>query len=173
MMTAPLAAIVYSSGFPIDDLMAEVAEGLKREAFRLCGVVQHNTGDCADGCASMALEDLASGRRFPISEDRGASSAGCRLDPAGLAAAGAAISSALSGPVDLVIVNKFGKQEVLGQGLRAEIAAGVVAGLPLLIAVRDDMLAAWAGFAGEEWQRLPPEHEAVMDWAMAALRLPA
>lgn len=172
-MTVPLAAIVYSSGFPIDELMVEVADVLKREAIRLGGVVQHNNGDCVSGCASMALEDLASGRLFPISEDRGAGSAGCRLDPAGLAAAGAAVSSALSGLVDFVIVNKFGKQEALGQGLRTEIAAGVVAGLPLLTAVRDDMLAAWSGFAGEDWQRLPPEHGAVMDWAMAALRLPA
>ena len=172
-MTAPLAAIVYSSGFPIDELMAEVADALKREAVRLGGVVQHNNGDCMSGCASMALEDLASGQLFAISEDRGAGSAGCRLDAGGLAAAGAAISGALSGPVDLVIVNKFGKQEVLGQGLRAEIAAGVVAGLPLLTAVRDDMLPAWSEFAGEDWQRLPPEPAAVTGWAMAALRQPA
>ncbi|CAN7577900.1 DUF2478 domain-containing protein [Bosea sp. LjRoot237] len=172
-MTAPLAAIVYSTGFPIDELMAEVADTLKREAVRLGGVVQHNNGDCMSGCASMALEDLSSGQLFPISEDRGGGSAGCRLDAAGLAAAGAAVTDALSGAVDLVIVNKFGKQEVLGQGLRAEIAAGVVAGLPLLIAVRDDMLAAWSDFAGEDWQRLPPESAAVTDWAMAALRQPA
>lgn len=172
-MTAPLAAIVYSTGFPIDELMAEVADALRRAGVRLGGVVQHNNGDCMSGCASMALEDLASGRRFPISEDRGAGAAGCRLDAAGLAAAGAAVSEALSGSVDLVIVNKFGKQEVLGQGLRAEIAAGVLAGLPLLTAVRDDMLAAWSDFAGEDWQRLPPEPDAVTDWAMAALRLPA
>ncbi|WP_186420424.1 DUF2478 domain-containing protein [Bosea sp. CS1GBMeth4] len=172
-MTAPLAAIVYSAGFAIDELMAEVADALRRAGVRLGGVVQHNSGDCASGCASMALEDLASGRRFPISEDRGAGSTGCRLDAAGLAAAGAAVSDALSGPVDLVIVNKFGKQEVLGQGLRAEIAAGVLAGLPLLTAVRDDMLAAWSDFAGEDWQRLPSEPAAVTDWATAALRLPA
>lgn len=172
-MTAPLAAIVYSSGFPIDELMAEVADSLKREAVRLGGVVQHNTGDCPDGCASMALEDLASGRLFPISEDRGAGSAGCRLDPAGLAAAGAAVAQALTGSIDLVIVNKFGKQEALGHGLRAEIAASVLAGLPLLTAVRADMLVPWSHFAGEDWQRLPPEAVAITDWAMAALRLPA
>lgn len=172
-MSAPLAAIVYPAGFPIDTLLVRVADDLRREAVRLGGVVQHNTGVCDNGCASMLLEDLASGRLFPISEDRGAGAAGCRLDAAGLAAAGAAFSDALSASIDLVIVNKFGKQEALGQGLRAEIAAGVIAGLPLLTAVRDDMLAAWSAFAGEGWRRLPPEHEAVMDWAMATLRLPA
>jgi hypothetical protein len=35
------------------------------------------------------------------------------------------------------------------------------------------MLAAWAEFAGEDWQRLPPESAAVTGWAMAALRQPA
>lgn len=172
-MTAPLAAIVYSSGFPIDELMVEIAGRLKQAAVRLGGVVQHNQGDCASGCAAMALEDLASGKRFPISEDRGAGATGCRLDATGLAAAGGAVASALSGPVDLLIINKFGKQEALGQGLRAEIAAGFLSGLPLLTAVRDDMLAAWNDFVGEDWQALPPEHGAVEDWALAKLRLPA
>lgn len=172
-MTAPLAAIVYASGFPIDDLMAAVADRLKAEAVRLGGVVQHNRGDCASGCAAMVLEDLASGRMFAISEDRGAGATGCRLDAAGLAAAGGAVASALSGPVDLLIINKFGKQEALGQGLRAEIAAGFLSGLPLLTAVREDMLAAWTAFVGEDWQALPPEPEAVAGWALASLRLPA
>ncbi|WP_332684468.1 DUF2478 domain-containing protein [Bosea sp. (in: a-proteobacteria)] len=169
-MTAPLAAIVYASGFPIDELMAEVAARLRQEAVRLGGVVQHNQDDCLRGCASMALEDLASGRRFAISEDRGAGATGCRLDAAGLAAAGGAVASALEGQVDLLIINKFGKQEALGQGLRAEIAAGFLSGLPLLTAVREDMLAAWGEFVGEAWQRLPPERDAVADWALASLR---
>lgn len=172
-MTAPLAAIVYPSGFPIDELMVEVAARLKDEGARLGGVVQHNNGDCDSGCAAMALEDLASGRLFPISEDRGAGATGCRLDAAGLAAAGGAVASALAGRVDLLIINKFGKQEAFGQGLRAEIAAGCLSGLPLLTAVRADMLTAWGEFVGEDWQALPPEREAVTGWALARLRLPA
>ncbi|MBN9445278.1 MAG: DUF2478 domain-containing protein, partial [Bosea sp.] len=87
-MTTPLAAIVYASGFPIDELMAEVAACLRQGEVRLGGVVQHNQDDCSSGCASMVLEDLASGRIFAISEDRGAGATGCRLDAAGLAAAG-------------------------------------------------------------------------------------
>ena len=41
--------------------------------------------------------------------------------------------------VDLVIVNRFGKQEASGEGLRQEIAGALLAGLPLLIAVRRDV----------------------------------
>jgi nucleoside-triphosphatase THEP1 len=172
-MTAHLAAIVYSAGFAIDELMAKIAEELRAQGLRLGGVVQRNQGDCADDCASMTLEDLATGRLYPISEDRGAGASGCRLDAAGLAAAGGAVASALDAPVDLLIINKFGKQEALGQGLRAEIAAGILAGLPLLTAVRDDVLPAFAAFAGEDWQRLAPAREAALGWALASARQPA
>jgi hypothetical protein len=168
-----LAAIVYPTGFPIDDFMAGLARLMKRRGLRLGGVVQHNGGACDDGCLSMALEDLASGRRFPISEDRGAESAGCRLDASGLAAAGGAIAAALAGELDLVIVNKFGRQEMLGQGLRQEIVAAVMAGLPVLLAVREDFVPAWREFAGEDWARLPPDEAAIEGWASARLGVAA
>lgn len=168
-----LAAIPYSSGFPIDRFMADLAQRLKAKGLRLGGVVQHNDGSCDDGCLSMALEDLASGARFPISENRGAASTGCRLDATGLAAAGAAMTVALAEGTDLVIVNKFGRQELLGRGLRQEIAAALMAGVPLLIAVRQDMLPAWGDFAGDEWTQLAAAPEAVEAWALSLLRAAA
>ncbi|KRE18101.1 hypothetical protein ASE63_02660 [Bosea sp. Root381] len=168
-----LAAIPYSSGFRIDGFMADLALRLRGRGLRLGGVVQHNEGACEQGCLSMALEDLASGERFPISEDRGAASSGCRLDAAGLAAAGGALAAALAGGAELVIVNKFGRQEMLGQGLRQEIAAALMAGLPLLIAVREDFLPGWRDFAGEDWTELPPQLDAIEAWALSQARLPA
>lgn len=166
-----MAVIPYSSGFPIDRFMADTAQRLKARGLRLGGVVQHNDGACDSGCLSMALEDLATGARFPISENRGAGATGCRLDAAGLAAAGGALGAALAGETDLVIVNKFGRQEVLGQGLRQEIAAALLAGLPVLIAVRRDMLPAFRDFAGEDWTELPAQAEAIETWAQHLARL--
>lgn len=168
-----LAAIPYSQGFLIDQFMADLAARLRARGLRLAGVVQHNEGDCDGACEAMALEELASGHRFPISEDRGAGSAGCRLDATGLAAAGGALGVALTGAVDLVIVNKFGRQELLGQGLRQEIVAALLAGLPLLIAVRSDFMPGWRDFAGQDWVELPAETEAVEAWATALGRLAA
>ncbi|PZN98914.1 MAG: hypothetical protein DCF30_13075 [Hyphomicrobiales bacterium] len=168
-----LAAIPYSSGFQIDGFMTGLALRLKARGLRLGGVVQHNDGTCEEGCLSMALEDLASGVRFPISENRGAASAGCRLDARGLAAAGGALTAVLDGATDLVIVNKFGRQEMLGRGLREEIAAALMAGVPLLIAVRQDFLVAWRDFAGEDWIELPREEEAIEAWALSLARVPA
>jgi nucleoside-triphosphatase THEP1 len=168
-----LAAISYAPGFPIDGFMVGLASRLKAQGLRLGGVVQHNGEDCAAGCAAMMLEDLASGVRFAISEDRGAGATGCRLDASGLVAAGGAMAAALSDAADLVIVNKFGRQEMLGQGLRQEIAAALLAGLPLLIAVRQDFMVAWRDFAGDDWAELPAEALLVEAWALARARVAA
>lgn len=168
-----LAAIPYASGFAIDDFMQDVAAHLKRAGLRLGGVVQHNDAECDDRCMAMSLEDLVSGRRFPISQDLGAGAAGCHLDAAGLVAASAAFAGALAARADLVIVNKFGKQEALGEGLRDEIAGAVMAGLPVLIAVRSDFLPAWRDFAGNDWAELAADMAAVERWADDAVRLTA
>ncbi|WP_162260063.1 DUF2478 domain-containing protein [Bosea sp. Root670] len=168
-----LAAIPFASGFAIDAFMHGLVDRLKRQGLRLGGVVQHNDATCDDRCMAMSLEDVASGRRFPISQDLGAGASGCHLDAAGLAAAAAAFSDALAGRADLVIVNRFGKQEALGEGLRQEIAGALLAGLPLLIAVRSDFLPAWRDFAGDDWQELPVDEEVVERWVQAATAVAA
>lgn len=163
-----LAAISYARGFAIDAFMADLADRLKSGGLRIAGVVQRNDASGAAGPAAMWLEDLSSGRRFPISEQRGAAARGCRLDMAGLVAAGGALAASLGEPADLVIVNKFGRQETRGQGLRQEIAAVLLAGLPLLIAVRQDIVSEWREFAGEDWTELPAEPVAVEAWVRMA-----
>ncbi len=168
-----LAAIPYASGFGIDAFMHGVVARLRRRGLRLGGVIQHNDAACDDRCMAMSLEDLANGNRFPISQDLGGFSEGCRLDSAGLAAAAAAFSGALAERADLVLVNKFGKQEALGEGLREEIANAVMAGLPVLIAVRLDFLPAWRSFAGDDWLELAAEEGLVESWVLDAMRLAA
>lgn len=168
-----LAAIPFASGFAIDTFMHGLVGRLKLRGLRLGGVVQHNDATCDDRCMAMSLEDVASGRRFPISQDLGSGASGCHLDAAGLAAAAAAFSDALAGRADLVIVNRFGKQEALGEGLRQEIAGALLAGLPLLIAVRRDFLPSWREFAGDDWLELPADEDAVERWAQAAIAVAA
>ena len=168
-----LAAIPFASGFPIDAFMHGLVARLKRQGLRLGGVVQHNDATCDDRCMAMSLEDVASGRRFPISQDLGAGASGCHLDAAGLAAAAVAFSDALARRVNLVIVNRFGKQEALGEGLRDEVARTLLAGLPVLIAVRRDFLPAWRDFAGEDWVEVAADEEAAERWVLDALRIAA
>jgi nucleoside-triphosphatase THEP1 len=56
---------------------------------------------------------------------------------------------ALADRPDVVIVNKFGKSESEGGGLRDVIADVVGAGIPLLISVPRRNLDAWRSFAGD------------------------
>lgn len=162
-----IAAVVYPATCDADGLLADAARRLLREGVRLGGLVQHNRGDCALPGFAMELEDLATGRIIPISEDRGAGAHACRLDACGLAEGAAALLAAIETGPALVIVNKFGRQEAAGGGLRHEMAATVLSGLPLVTAVRADLLPAWEAFAGGEWERLAPDADAILHWCRA------
>ena len=48
-----------------------------------------------------------------------------------------------------------------------------MAGVPLLIAVRQDVLPAWREFAGDEWSQLPAETDAIEAWALTLARAAA
>lgn len=167
----PVAAVVYDPRTPVDDLLAELSERLKERGFALGGLVQRNEAGGGPYCGSMEVEDLGSGRRVSISQDRGPGARGCRLDPRGLAEAGALAGQAIAGGVDFVIFNKFGKAEVEGRGLRAEFAQALANGIPTLTSVGTGVLSAWDAFVGGSWTRLEPSLEALEAWCLA--RLPA
>lgn len=142
-----LAAIIYRSGVDdIDYLLGAFAADLIREGHRVGGVVQHNVEGPQGPRDQMDLIDLMTGRAIPISQPHASAPGGCRLDAAGLAEAAASVSRAIAEAVDLVVVNKFSKQEALGAGLRAEIAEAAATGLPVLTAVSEKCVADWSAF---------------------------
>ena len=157
-----LAAIIYRSGEDdVDVLIASFAADLIREGHRIGGVVQYN------GCGPhglMTLIDLMTGRALPICQTLGPGAQSCKLDPSGLADAAVSVSRAIAENVELVIVNKFSKQEAAGGGLRAEIADAVVAGLPILTAVSDKCYDAWIQFTGGFGTTLACERRVVDAW---------
>jgi hypothetical protein len=167
----PLAAVLYGVADNVDEVMAQAASALQAHGLRLAGVVQHNRGSCAQDDGAMLLEDLATGAIIPISDPNVPANAGCRLDPAGLARGAASVARALEGMPDLLVINKFGKREAHGRGLRDEIGEALGRGIPVLTAVRDNMRAAWSEFAGDQWTPLPPDPEAIVAWCLA--RCPA
>ncbi|CCB66905.1 MULTISPECIES: DUF2478 domain-containing protein [unclassified Hyphomicrobium] len=160
-----LAAIVYRSGRDdVDKLLAAFAADQIREGHRIGGVVQHNfKGPCGPQNL-MQMIDLMTGRAIPICQALGSGAQSCRLDSAGLAEAAVAVSRAIAEDVALVVVNKFSKREAAGEGLRAEIADAVVAGLPILTAVPDKCYDAWVEFTGGYGTTLACERHVVDDW---------
>jgi len=166
-----LAAIRYEAGFPIDEFLALLAGRLRAEHIRLGGALQENASGGDRRCAAMSLVDLATRKRFQISQDLGSLAEGCRLDAQGLAEFVALFDRASQDNVELLILNRFGKAEAEGGGLRPVFARAMEAGIPVLTAVRAPYDEAWAQFHGHLASDLPADVDAVLGWCRDAARL--
>lgn len=167
-----LAAIRYAGGVPIDELLRAVADRLAAAGIRLGGLLQEATAENGECCALMHLRDLRDGSLVTISQDLGAGAKGCRLDPAALAEVAARLEATLDDDVELLVLNRFGKAEAEGNGLRAIIQQAAAAGIPILLAVRDDYAEAWARFHDGLGIDLPADRDAVLRWCGERLGSP-
>ncbi|KAB2851491.1 MAG: DUF2478 domain-containing protein [Hyphomicrobiaceae bacterium] len=163
-----LGAIHYQRGYDIDRLLVDVCEMLVRDGLRLGGLLQVSTGERGGSCAATVhVVDLRTGRAFDIWQDRGPCAQGCRLDEAGLATAEPVLLAAIEARVELLVVNRFGRAEGSGRGLRACFEAALAAEVPVLTAVRAPYDESWAEFHGGLAKELPASLPHVVEWVMA------
>lgn len=161
-----LGAIVYERGFDTDALIRALCMHLSEAGVRLGGLLQVATGP-RDGCAgSIEVEDMRTGHRQNIWEDRGACARGCRLDERGLAASVPAIEAAIAANVDLVVINRFGRVESRGAGLMPCIAAAIESNIPVLTAVREPYLDSWRSFHGGLGTEIEPRLDEALRWCL-------
>jgi uncharacterized protein DUF2478 len=165
-----LAAVTYQAGFQIDNFLTRVADLLRAEHVGLAGVLQENTSAAAGICSEMAVVDLASQTRFRISQDLGSQAAGCRLDARGLADIAALLDRPPTSDVELLILNKFGRAEAEGGGLRPAFIRAIEAGIPVLTAVRTTYAEAWSKFHGRLAVDLAPDFDSVLRWCGGSIR---
>lgn len=167
-----IAAVVYERHDPVDAVVAGFAARLAAEGRVVAGLLDAAPADDACLVRDMALEDLSTGAIVSICQDLGPDSRGCRIDPRGLAQAGALLRAGIDAHPDCVLVNKFGKMEADGLGLADEIGRCVAAGVPLVIGVPRRFLEAWNAFAGGLDTQLPCSDAALAEWwdAVAAER---
>jgi len=168
--TVRLAAIVYDAGFRIDDFLTRVADRLGADRVIMAGVLQENAGDGDGVCSAMTLVDLASRGRFRISQDLGSQAEGCRLDAHGLAEIGALLDRPLGRDVELLMLNRFGKAEAEGGGLRSAFVRAMEAGVPVLTAVRPPYIEAWSKFHGRLAVDIPSDFDTVLAWCRASVQ---
>ena len=164
----PITALVYTDSEAADQALRAVALTLLERACRLAGLVQHNTPRPGRSRCDMMLEELSSGARLGISQDRGPLARGCALDVGQLLQAMQIVRAGLGQRPDLVILNKFGKTEAEGAGFRPLIGEALEAGLPLLIAVPWRNIESWRLFAGPlarelELEALPRDGEGLCE----------
>ena len=144
----PILAIVYSDGLLADRLISDLGYKIRDAGIAVAGIVQHNQFIRDRTKCDMDVEELASGIVLKISEDRGKQARGCRLDRGALSQAAAVLSASIENGPELVILNKFGKTEAEGRGLRDTLAQAVQLGVPVIVGVPFRNIEQWRLFAG-------------------------
>jgi hypothetical protein len=173
-MSAPnILAVVYTDGLAADKFLAGWGYALRDAGLSVAGLVQLNTFERDPGKCDMAVEELFSGAVLELSENRGPGSSGCRLDRGILAEAAGLLLAALEERPDIVVLNKFGKVEAEGEGLRDALAKAVELEVPILVGVPFRNLDQWRLFAGDLAEECPVGSPRIGEWLAARDLLPA
>jgi hypothetical protein len=159
-----LVAIVYANEAYPQSTFEAIVEYCRRRELRAAGVLQHPVCPDTAGPCEVALEELTTGRRTDLYEDRGPGARGCRLDLAALAEVNAQVARSLDTAPELLILNKFGKVEAEGRGLLDLIAIAIDRGIPVVIGVPIRNLEAWRNFTGGLSAEFSSDPSETMDW---------
>jgi Protein of unknown function (DUF2478) len=157
-----LASLVYERDQNPDQILRDFASDLNTRGYRAVGLVQlgHHRLDAPKLSATL----VHSGEELQLFQDLGAGATGCRLDLGQLLGAGAQIASAIDAGADLVIVNRFGRQECEGKGLSFLIERALSADIPVVIAVPSHRFADWIRFADGMSVKLRCDRKALEAW---------
>lgn len=151
-----------------DRLLFSVAEQLQAEGWPLAGAVQSNSEAAPAHKCDMDLHVLSMKEVVRISQNLGAFSKGCRLDPAALETAVGMAETALAKSPWLCIVNKFGKSEIDGKGFRPLIGEALVQDIPVLTSVSRGNIAAFQAFAEGMGEEIAADLASILAWCKAA-----
>jgi nucleoside-triphosphatase THEP1 len=155
----------------MDRLLCALADELANDGYRVSGVVQSNEERPGDHPCDMDIKVLPDGPEFRISQALGKGSRGCRLDPSALEQAALGVERSLDGGADLLLINKFGKNEAQGRGLTDAIVKAVEMDIPILCGLNDLNLPAFEAFTDNESTRLDPKIDDMKHWVYQSLRL--
>lgn len=155
-----LAGIAYDGDERPDALLSAFAAKIVARGYKPAGLIQ--TNGCETGALSVQL--LPAEESILIGESRGPGARGCILDVGRLLDAGMRISDTLKNGADLLIINRFGKQEADGKGLLFLIEEAIALNVPVIIAVARSRWDAWLSFSQGISVVLPPNLSALMQW---------
>jgi|SRR6478672_7633046 nucleoside-triphosphatase THEP1 len=164
-----IGVVVYDDGLVRDALITRCATDLAASGYRLGGIVQSNAHRPGRRRCDMYVKDLLGGDEIKISFDRGNEARGCRLDPDAFARIDGWIERAVLEHVELLVINKFGREEANGRGLRTVLAEALIAEIPLLIGISPQNLSDFLTFVGDSATRLGPDIDAITAWCRNAI----
>jgi hypothetical protein len=137
-----LAALMGNDGAMIQALLAKMVADWRAAGARIAGVLAESHGVPDRVCGAGILREIATGKPHPIYIETPLSRSSCHLDAAGVANACAAVVGQIP-KCDLVVLNKFGKLEAMGEGLTPAFSAAIAAGKPVLTTVSGKHVNAW------------------------------
>lgn len=164
----PMAALITPGSRDLDALFADLANQLKAEGYAVGGVLQ-SLGCDGGACGQMLMTDIDTGITVNITQNLGKLATACHLDSSLLAGICGSLERQVEAGLDVVLLNRFGKAEIEGHGLRGVLEKAVLAETPVLLSVRPDHAAAWAAFHQGLADDLPADREAVLAWARAVI----
>jgi len=147
-----------------DRILEQAATRFCKNGVNVVGAVQRNHERKDNTRAKMILDVLNTDKTFTISQNLGPHASGCRLDPDALETAVQIVWTGLDQPRDLLLLNKFGKQERDGQGFRDVIVKALDNDVPVLIGVNETIEPAFIAFAGDFAEKLDPTVESIETW---------
>lgn len=153
-----------------DRLLAGVADQLQAGGSALAGIVKElgHTSAYANGC-DMNVRILPEGPVIRITQNLGAGSDACRLDPAAIVTAVSTVENCSLDNADLFILNKFGPEEAAGRGFVSTIGKALEQGIPVLVGVGAANREAFDTFAGGLAETLPADADTIREWCLAAM----
>jgi Protein of unknown function (DUF2478) len=157
-----LAALVYHREQDPDAVLRDFASDLNKRGFRAVGLVQigHHEADAPQLSAVL----IHTGEQLRLFQDLGAGAKGCKLDVGQLLDAGTQVASAIDAGADIVIINRFGRQEREGKGLSYLIERALSADIPVVIAVPSNRFAEWIAFADGMSVKLNCDRGSLESW---------
>src|SRR5262245_39860055 len=103
-LSSRIAALAFNRENRPDDALAALVRRLRARSLTVGGLLQRGRYGESERCATLHLEDIDTGRRVQIFEQRGRMARGCKLDHSGLDVARAWLSDAIARSPDVVFV---------------------------------------------------------------------
>lgn len=160
------AGVVYTATTREAPLLGEFAGILAARGWRVGGLIQ-TTERGADGFKRrIVATEVDTGRKITLATYPGDRTkvSECGFDTAALAEATGAVRRAVEARMDLIVIEKFSRREIEGQGLFGEILSAMAEGIPTLTLVSAEALEEWTRFTGGIAQLVPAERRALWRW---------
>ncbi len=153
-----------------DRLLTGVADRLQEGGSALAGIVKELSHVSAydNGC-DVKVRVMPEGPVIQITQNLGAGSDACRLDPSAIVTAVSAVESGSLDEADLFILNKFGPEEAAGRGFISAIVKAMDQGIPVLVGVGTGNREAFDSFAGGLAETLPADPDTIREWCLTAM----